>query len=80
MPAAFHWGGKDIGEIIGATHKPAFLSEERVTVGWEEIRAENLPVVMATHDPVCWDCHVIETIRRKYPDRIVYRPDRPELH
>lgn len=67
---------KDIGEINWATHKPAFLSEEHRTVGWDEIRAENLPEVMATHYP-CWDCHVIETVRRKYPDRMVYRPNRP---
>jgi hypothetical protein len=64
---------KEIGEINWFKHRPAFMSPDRKTAEWDEIRAEDLPEVLATHYPVCWDCHIIETVRRKYPDRIVYR-------
>jgi hypothetical protein len=66
--------GKAIGTIDWYAHKPALMSPERRTVSWNEVRAERLPEVLATHFPVCWDCHVVESVVRKHADRVVVRP------
>ena len=28
------------------------------TVEWRDLRAENIPAVLETAKPVCWDCHI----------------------
>ena len=80
MLAQFYQGkacalcGQTVGEIEWFDHKPGLLSPERRTVGWHEIAAETLPNVLATHLPVCWNCHVAEAFRRQYPELVIDRP------
>ncbi len=69
--------GKALGEIDWLDHKPALMSPERVSLEWNEIPAENFPVVLQTHMPVCWDCHIAETFRHRYPELLVDRPWKP---
>ena len=69
--------GKALGEIGWLDHKPAFVSRERITLEWKEIPPETIPVVLQTHKPVCWDCHIAETFRRRYPELVVDRPWKP---
>ena len=66
--------GKPFGEIHLTDHKPSMLSPEERTVEWCEVRAERVYEVLSTHRPVCWDCHIAETFRRLYPERVVDRP------
>jgi len=70
--------GKPFGEIVWADHKPALLSPERLTVEWDDLPAEEIPKVLATHQPACWNCHIAETFRRRYPELVVDRPWKPE--
>lgn len=65
--------GKALGDIDWLNHKPAFMSPERVTLEWNEIPAEKLPAVLQTLRPVCWNCHIAETFRRRYPELVVDR-------
>ena len=65
---------KPFGEIHWHDHPPALVDEERKTVQWNEVPVENLQKVMATHWPVCWNCHVAETFRRQHPELVVDRP------
>ena len=65
---------KPFGEIHWHDHPPALVDADRKTVQWNEIAAENLQQVMATHWPVCWNCHVAETFRRQRPELVVDRP------
>jgi hypothetical protein len=65
---------RPIGEIHWSDHKPALRAPGGDTVGWEAIRAETLPAVLASHAPVCWNCHVAETLRREHPELIVDDP------
>ncbi len=65
---------KDFGEIHWLDRKPALMSPAHMTLEWNEIPAEQLIRVLATHRPVCWNCHVAETFRRHYPDLVVDRP------
>jgi hypothetical protein len=54
-------------------HRPALLSPEGVTREWQQVSPEKLPDVLATHKPVCWNCHICETFRREYSDVVVDR-------
>ncbi len=75
--------GKAFGEINWLDHKPALLSPAHIILAWSEIRAENVPHALSTHEPVCWDCYVAETFRHEHPEMVVDRPwkdDRPHRH
>ena len=65
--------GTKFEEIQWSDHKPALLSPEGITVEWAAVPPENVPDVLTTHFPVCWDCHITETFCREYPDLIVDR-------
>jgi len=43
-------------------------------VQWNEVTPDKLPELFATHLPVCCNCHIAETFRREYPERVVVRP------
>ncbi len=66
--------GKPVGEIQWHEHKPALLSPDHKTVEWFEFRPEKVGEVLATHRPVCWDCHIASTFRREHPELVVDRP------
>ena len=76
IPYSFLCG--EISEIDWLDHKPALMSPERVTLEWNEIPAEKVPAVLQTHMPVCWDCHIAETFRRRYPGLVVDRSWKPK--
>ena len=65
--------GKQFADIHWLDNKPALLSPEGKTVEWSEIPPENVPGVLATHFPVCWDCHITETFCREHPEMFVDR-------
>jgi hypothetical protein len=63
----------EVGGLVD--HHPAFVDAAGVTVEWSDVPPERLPEMMKTHYPVCWNCHVAETFRRQFPERVVDRPD-----
>jgi hypothetical protein len=65
--------GKPFGEIRWMDHEPALLGSEGVTVEWRETAPELVVSVLASHRPVCWNCHVAETFRRQHPDLVTDR-------
>lgn len=66
--------GKPFGEFKSWDHRPALMSPGRVTMEWTEIPAEELPERTATHQPICWDCHVVESLYRLHPELVTERP------
>lgn len=64
---------RKFGQINWHDHRPALMSPEGATVQWTEVESQNLPEVLATHAPVCWDCHVAETMRREHPELVTDR-------
>lgn len=64
---------KPIGGIHHVDHAPALLGPDFKTTEWKRFRPEQLPDVFATHQPVCWNCHVAETFRRLHPELVVER-------
>ncbi|SRR6266571_6597563 len=65
--------GLTFGEIRFLDHKPGLLSPEGRLVGLNEVATEEIPDVLATHFPVCWDCHITETFCREHLEMIVDR-------
>ncbi|MGD8395895.1 MAG: hypothetical protein PVF43_10500 [Candidatus Eiseniibacteriota bacterium] len=68
--------GKPFGEINWHSHQPALIDAAGRTVLWSDVRVEDLPKVLETHRPVCWDCHVVETLYREHPEIVTERPQR----
>jgi hypothetical protein len=66
--------GNAFGEIHWHERQPALMSANLKTVQWTDVRPETLPDVLATHQPVCWNCHIVETFRMEHPELAVERP------
>jgi len=64
---------KPFGEINWTDHKPALLAPDLRTVEWKDVRPEMVDLVLGTHAPVCWNCHVTETFRREHPELVTER-------
>jgi hypothetical protein len=58
-------------------HEPGLLARDGTIVAWESFRAEQVVDVLATHEPVCWDCRVAESFRREHPELVTDRPAPP---
>lgn len=66
--------GSEVDAVHWYTHEPAFLDLEGRTLAWKDVPVLELPKVLDTHRPVCWNCHVIESVIREHPERVVFRP------
>jgi hypothetical protein len=64
---------RPFGEIHWHDRQPALLAPDRTSVQWNEVPAERLPEVFATHLPICWNCHIAETFRRQHPEMVTDR-------
>jgi hypothetical protein len=62
-----------IAETRFVAHHPALIGDDGQSVEWTDVPAERLPALFDTHRPVCWNCHVIETFRRTYPELVTDR-------
>ena len=65
--------GQKIEEIHWHDHKPVFRSPDGNFVEWSQVPVENLPIVLETHTPVCWNCFIAENFRRQYPELVLDR-------
>jgi len=67
------WCGRPIGEIRLGEHKPAVLTADRQSVEWNQIPAEELPQTLATGLPLCFGCHMANTMVRQHPELVIDR-------
>jgi hypothetical protein len=65
--------GKRFEGLHWTDHKPAFRSPEGWLLRWSDNSLQNLPMVLETNRPVCWDCYIVQTFRREHPELVVYR-------
>lgn len=72
--------GKPIPEVTWTEHRPALLAPDGMTVSWKDVKPESLPDLLSTHKPVCWDCHVVQSVVRERPDVVTVRPERKHLY
>ena len=47
---------KQIDRLHHLDHAPALLGPDFRAREWKEVRAEQLPDIFFTHQPVCWNC------------------------
>ena len=73
--------GEWFGRIQWFDRKPGLKAPSGHALSWEEVPAEQLPDVLATHRQLCFSCLVAETFRERFPDRVVEDPiRRAETH
>jgi hypothetical protein len=65
--------GKALDQADWMEHQPTVRNPEHITLELRNLPPEKLPEVLATHQPVCWNCHIAETFRREHPDLVVDR-------
>lgn len=61
-------------EIHWHDHPPALVDGHGQTIQWNEVPVENLQQALSTHLPVCWNCHIAESFRRRHPELVTDRP------
>ncbi len=64
---------KPFGEIHWHDRHPALLGPDRSVAQWNEVPPENLPQIFRNYLPVCWDCYIAESFRRKSSERVLDR-------
>jgi hypothetical protein len=55
-------------------HYAAVRRADGTTIEWRDIPSDRLSGSLRTGDPVCWNCHVTETFRRRFPELVTDRP------
>jgi hypothetical protein len=71
--------GRVFGEIEWEIRKPALVSADKVSIEWSRIAAERLPETLQTALPVCFACHMANTLVREHPDLVTDRSRRMSL-
>ena len=56
-----------------SSHHLALLEPDGTTRTWTDVPRERLTLALATSLPVCWNCHVAESLRRLHPDLVTDR-------
>jgi hypothetical protein len=65
---------KPIDDVAFLGHYPALLQSDRTTIAWPDVPLDRLRDSLRSQRPVCWNCHVTETFRRRYPELVTDRP------
>lgn len=72
------WCGLPFGEIHLADRKPAVLRPDQRSVEWNDIPADQLHETLATAQPLCFGCHMANSMVREHPELVIDR-SRPPL-
>ena len=65
--------GRPIGEISVPGAQPAVLCADKVSVEWSQIPADRLSETLAAASPICFACHMGNTLVRTHPELVVDR-------
>jgi hypothetical protein len=65
--------GRPFGEISLAGMKPAVFCADKQSVEWSEIPADRLRETLAAAVPICFACHMGNTMVREHPELVVDR-------
>jgi hypothetical protein len=71
--------GRGFHPIHWHDHQPGLRAPDGSIRAWDGFRPEQVIDVLATHQPVCWDCRVAESFRRDHPELVTDRPPRSGL-
>ncbi len=65
--------GHTIGEINWMEHQPALLNADHKTIEWQAVPPADVPDVLASHQPVCWNCHIVNRMMGEHPELVLDR-------
>jgi hypothetical protein len=65
--------GRPFGKIDWSAQKPALLPADKISVEWHQIPAERLGETLETALPVCFSCHIAQTLVREHPELVTDR-------
>ncbi len=65
--------GRLFEEIEWAVQKPALMRADKISVEWSLISADQLAGTLETASPVCFACHLANTLVREHPDLAIDR-------
>jgi hypothetical protein len=66
--------GQPFGEILWDVRQPALLRSDKKTVEWNAIPVDQLPEVLEHSAPVCFACHLANTLVQQHPELVIERP------
>lgn len=66
--------GQPFDSVESWGHKTGFRTADGTTLAWGDLPAERLPEFLATCKPICWNCHMAESFRRRNPELVTDRP------
>jgi hypothetical protein len=64
-------------ELHWLDHRPALLSPDGKLRQWNGFNLDQLPKVLETYSPVCWNCFIAQEFRRDHPELVIIRPSQP---
>lgn len=65
---------RPFGTIEWHERHPALMAPNGRTLTWADVDATQLDQILASHRPVCFDCHIAETFRRAHPELVLDNP------
>jgi hypothetical protein len=71
--------GLPIGELQWTGAKPGLLLADKTSVEWGQVPVERLHETLSAASPVCFACHMANTLVRDYPS-IALERSRPGFH
>jgi len=74
------WCGLPFEEVQWDVRKPALLDAAGISREWSAIPAERLAETLAAARPVCFACHLANTLVREHPELAIERPLMPVKH
>ncbi len=67
---------KPILEFNHFDHRPALLNLNGKAIEWDQISPKDLPEMLVSCQPVCWNCSIVQNFRHEHPELVVERPGR----
>ena len=65
--------GKPFVHMEWHQHRPGLLAPDGRTLLWSEVPLRELRETLATHKPLCWQCHIHEGFRHEHPELVTDR-------
>jgi hypothetical protein len=66
-----------IGEIAWHEAMPALRAPDGTLKEWKDIAAEDVPAILETHGPTCWNCNLAEGFRHEHAGLVTDRAESP---
>ena len=65
--------GRSIGRIQWGPSQPALISADKKSVEWKDVPADRLFETLAAAAPLCFACHMANTLVREHPELAIER-------